>query len=121
MQIPNIAMYQGMGGLLAVIVVVMLLVLWNIQRDHTNRVDLKDLICTNGELDDGKFFRLSAWLVSTWGFVYLILDQRFSEWYFTGYMAAWVGNALFAKYLDNRSSMGRPTPPPPPVNKPDPS
>lgn len=110
MQMPNIEMYQGMGAILALVIVILLLVLWNVQRDHSNHVDLKDLICTNGELDDGKFFRFFAWLVTTWGFVYLILDQRFSEWYFAGYMAAWTGNALVARWLERRDSP-RSTPP----------
>lgn len=118
MAMPDLEMYHGMGLLLALVVLIGGLILWNFQRDQDNRVDIKDLICTDGVIDDGKFFRFTAWLVSTWGFVYLILDQRFSEWYFTGYMAAWVGNALFAKYLDSRdgkTQTTKATPPPPNV------
>jgi hypothetical protein len=114
MQMPEIEMYHGMGALLAVVVGVLVLILWNFQRDRDNRVDIKDLICTDGAIDDNKFFRFTAWLVSTWGFVYLIVDQRFSEWYFTGYMAAWVGNALFARYLESRDTNSRKSSPPTP-------
>lgn len=114
MQMSNIQMYQGMGALLSLIVMVILLVLWNVHRDHDNRVDLKDLVCTNGALDDGKFFRFFAWVVTTWGFVYLILDQRFSEWYFAGYMTAWTGNALVSRWLEKRDSVAPSLPPPPP-------
>jgi hypothetical protein len=42
--------------------------------------------------------------VSTWGFIYLIVDQRFSEWYFAGYMATWTGSALLSKWIDSKSS-----------------
>jgi hypothetical protein len=34
----------------------------------------------------------------------LILDSKFTEWYFTGYMAIWVGNAIFDKYLNNKNN-----------------
>jgi hypothetical protein len=54
-------------------------------------------------------------VVSTWGFVYLIVDQRFSEWYFAGYMAAWTGNALVNKWLSiKQQTTANPTDTPPP-------
>lgn len=90
----------GMGLVLALTVLGLLMVLWNFHRDKDNSMDLKDLICHQGQLHQGKFMRLGAWIVSTWGFIYLIMDQKFSEWYFAGYMAAWAGNALISKYLD---------------------
>lgn len=77
-----------------------LLVVWH--RDSKSRIDLKDLICKEGKLDEKKFTRLGAWIVSTWGFTYLILEGKFTEWYFTGYMAIWVGNAIVDKYLNNK-------------------
>jgi hypothetical protein len=89
------------------------MILWNFHRDRDNQVDLKDLICHNGQINEAKFTRLGAFLVSTWGFVYLILDTRFSEWYFGGYMAAWVGNALLNKYLNAREQNTDSTPKPP--------
>jgi len=89
----------GMSTLLLVVVFFLLLVIWIWHRNSNNNIDVKDLICSNGKIDEKKFVRFGAWIVSTWGFVYLILDQRFSEWYFAGYMAAWVGNALIDKYL----------------------
>ena len=93
--------HVSMGAVLGIIIVFILIMLWLYQRDSTNHVDIKDLICSNGEIDEKKFTRFGAWIVSTWGFVYLIIDERFSEWFFAGYMAAWVGNALIDKYLTN--------------------
>ena len=40
-----------------------------------------------------------SWIVSTWGFVYLIIQDRLDEWYFVGYMGVWVANAILAKKL----------------------
>ena len=93
----------GMAAILALGAMLIIAVIWNLQRDQDNQVDIKDLICSDGRINEAKFSRFVAFLVSTWGFVYLILDQRFSEWYFVGYMAAWTGNALFNKWLGRKS------------------
>ena len=95
-------MHVSMTMLLAVVVIALLLILWAWHRQSDNAIDLKDLICRNGALDEKKFTRFGAWIVSTWGFVYLILDDQFTEWYFTGYMAIWVGNAIAEKWLANK-------------------
>lgn len=92
----------SMSMLLGVVVVALLLMLWVWHRESENRVDLKDLICKEGHLDEKKFSRFGAWIVSTWGFVYLILDDQFTEWYFTGYMAIWVSNAIVDKWLASK-------------------
>lgn len=105
---------SGMVISLIVIVVLSLAFIWNIQRDRENQVDIKDLICSDGRINEAKFMRFTAFVVSTWGFVYLIVDQRFSEWYFAGYMAAWAGNALLNKWLTIKQGTSSPTPPPPP-------
>ncbi len=92
----------GMSGVLAIVVffLIIILIVWH--KDSKSRVDLKDLICKDNKIDEKKFTRLGAWIVSTWGFVYLILANKFTEWYFTGYMAIWVGNAIVDKYLTNK-------------------
>lgn len=111
----------GMGIILGLTVLALLGILWNFQRDTDNSVDIKDLICHKGQLHQGKFMRFGAWIVSTWGFIHLIMDHKISEWYFAGYMAAWAGNALISKYLDrgtgNTTSAAEPESPlesPPP-------
>ena len=93
-----------MSMVLAMVVFFLITILYVWHRDSQSKVDLKDLICKDGRLDEKKFTRLGAWIVSTWGFVYLVLDGKFTEWYFTGYMAIWVGNAIVDKYLNNKNS-----------------
>ena len=90
----------GLSTILIIVVGLLLFVLYAWHKDSESKIDLKDLICTDNKLDEKKFVRFGAWIVSTWGFVYLIVEERFSEWYFMGYMAAWVGNAIFDKYLN---------------------
>ena len=101
---------SGMVISLIILVILAIAFIWNIQRDRDNTVDIKDLICSDGRINEAKFMRFTAFVVSTWGFVYLIVDQRFSEWYFAGYMAAWAGNALVNKWLNRKqASQGQPT------------
>jgi hypothetical protein len=90
----------GLSTILIIVVGLLLFVLYAWHKDSESKIDLKDLICSDHKLDEKKFVRFGAWIVSTWGFVYLIVEERFSEWYFMGYMAAWVGNAIFDKYLN---------------------
>jgi hypothetical protein len=122
MTLQQLGMLEAASGMVIGLIVLIILAvafIWNIQRDRENQVDIKDLICSDGRINEAKFMRFAAFTVSTWGFVYLIVDQRFSEWYFAGYMAAWAGNALVNKWLTiklNSSSAGNlPPPPRPPI------
>lgn len=100
-------MHVSMSAVLAIVVIFLLILLVVWHKDHRSKIDLTDLITKNGRLDEKKFTRLGAWIVSTWGFVYLMLDGKFTEWYFAGYMAIWVGNAIFDKYLNNRYAQSK--------------
>lgn len=90
----------AMSTILIIVVIFLVIMLWVWHRNSESNIDLKDLICSRGKIDEKKFVRFGAWIVSTWGFVYLIVEERFSEWYFMGYMAAWVSNAILDKYLN---------------------
>ncbi len=98
----------GLSTVLIIVVVLLVGILYAWHKDSESKIDLKDLICKDGHLDEKKFLRFGAWIVSTWGFVYLIVEERFSEWYFMGYMAAWVGNAIFDKYLSKKEEESKP-------------
>jgi hypothetical protein len=99
--INKIQIGMGMVLMLVVIFLILLLIVWHKESD--NRVDLKDLVCRDGHLDEKKFTRFGAWIVSTWGFVYMIIDDQFTEWYFVGYMGVWVTNAILDKYLTRKN------------------
>lgn len=113
--LAQLGMLEAASGMIISLIVLVALAglfIWNIQRDKENQVDIKDLICADGRINEAKFMRFTAFVVSTWGFVYLIVDQRFSEWYFAGYMAAWAGNALVNKWLTIKQNGLTPPPPP---------
>jgi hypothetical protein len=100
-------MHVSMSAVLAMIAVFLIAILYAWHRDSASKIDLTDLICSDNKIDEKKFTRLGAWIVSTWGFVYLMLDGKFTEWYFAGYMAIWVGNAIVDKYLNNKTRSSR--------------
>jgi hypothetical protein len=108
-----------MNLVIVIVALIAMLVAWNIQRDKNNQIDLKDLVCKDGRINEAKFMRFCTFVVSTWGFIYLIVDQRFSEWYFAGYMTAWTGNALVNKWLSiKEQTTVNPVNAPPPPAKP---
>lgn len=90
--------------LLALMVLGTLYTLVQLSRNPNDNLNLSDLVTVNGRLDEKKFTRFGAWCISTWAFVYLIVNKpdQFPEWYFVGYMGVWVTNAIFDKYMSNR-------------------
>lgn len=71
------------------LVALMVAYLW--QRDPTNEFDLRDLFLdtTTRRMSPEKTAIMVALTVSTWGFVSQIQDGNMTEFYFTGYIAAW--------------------------------
>lgn len=84
--------------------------LYKLNKDPNNTIYFVDLITVNGRLNERKVSRFGAWLISTWGFMYLILNNKLSEWYFVGYMSAWVANALIGKAIKDPNGEEKPTP-----------
>lgn len=100
--------------LLGVLLVIIVWVMVTLHRNPHDSFDMKDLVGHNGKLDEKKFTRFGAWVVSTWGFVYLIVNDKLSEWYFIGYMGAWVANVILDKFANGKqqqinTSYERPT------------
>ena len=87
--------------LLAILVLGTFYILVQLSRNPNDNLNLSDLVTVNGRLDEKKFTRFGAWVISTWAFVYLIVNSpgNFPEWYFVGYMGVWVSNAIFDKYM----------------------
>ncbi len=61
-----------------------------------------------GYPDNAKIREWGAYFVSTYGFLWLLWGRGMTEWYFVGYMAAWVAAAAYA--LKKRLEQGT-TPP----------
>lgn len=94
---------------LAIIIFISFLFLYHLNKDKESSINIIDLVAINGRLNERKLTRFGAWVVSTWGFVYLITIDKLSEWYFVGYMGAWVANALIGKAIKDRDGEESPT------------
>lgn len=88
--------------LLALLVGIVVATLVRMTLNPRDGFDLKDLVGVDGKLDEKKFTRFGAWVLSSWGFVYLLVSkpENFPEWYFTVYMGAWVINVIADKYFN---------------------
>lgn len=109
-----------MEFLLALLVFVVLAVLIKMTLNPKDGFDLKDLVGHDGKLDEKKFTRFGAWVLSSWGFVYLLVSkpETFPEWYFTVYMGAWVLNVIADKYFNGAKESSSHTIVQPPIQKP---
>lgn len=86
--------------LLLLLIVGSLITLLVMHFNPKSTVNITDLVSIKGKLDEKKFTRFGAWIVSTWGFVFLVVQKNLTEWYFIGYMGAWVVNAIMDKYVN---------------------
>lgn len=81
-----------MAVVLALIIafILILLILLQLRKDT---FDLRYLIMDTASHQPSiyKIGQLAALIVSTWGFVYLTLHDKLTEFYFTAFMAIWAG------------------------------
>jgi hypothetical protein len=89
---------------LTIILVSCTIYLIRLNNDKRSSIYLLDLVTTAGILNERKLTRFLTWVVSTWGFIYLLADHKLTEWYFIGYMGAWVANALIGKTVVDRET-----------------
>lgn len=85
--------------LLLIIFLLFVFVLIRIQLSPDS-VDLRWLIMDRPHRPSlTKIGQVVALAVSTWGFVYLFLNNRLTETFFIGYMVTWSGSAALDTYL----------------------
>jgi hypothetical protein len=94
---------SAMALLLFILIFGVVAALIKLHFNQNDRIDLEELILTDDKIDEQKFMRFGAWIISTWGFVYLVVMNNLSEWYFVGYIGVWVSNAIFDKYISNKN------------------
>ena len=90
--------------ILSLILIIFFFFLRSIHNDKTNPYTFMDLVVSDKKIQERKVTRLGTWIVSTWGFVYLLMQGQLHEWYFVGYIGAWVANAIFAKGNNNNTT-----------------
>ena len=90
------------------LVFVLLLILaalsaWRMDRCQNEFKVVDYFLGSNGRASRTALGYLTALAVSTWGFVYMTLAYKLTEFYFIGYMASWGAAHLTSKYLDNKA------------------
>lgn len=68
--------------------------------DKYKNFDLIELFAIDqvtGKLSDSKVRLNTAFVLTAWAFVYLVMNDKFTEWYFTGFMVAWVSDRFLAR------------------------
>lgn len=103
-----LSMFSGshaLEWLLFMLITGILYILIRLHLSSNSNLNLEHLITTNGKIDEKKFTRFGAWFLSSWGFLYLLIQHPDSipEWYFLGYMGIWVSNVILEKYVGNKT------------------
>lgn len=88
-------------------VLLVLFIAYREQRDPANTFDVVDLVSENGKLSLNKTAQFGAFLISSWGFIYLTVHSSLTEWFYTSYMVAWAGAAVANNWIKTSN------PPPP--------
>lgn len=101
----------------AVLLIVVSLLIWLIFSAQFNKkdgLDFRDLIrdTVSRTICLPKTAQLVALLLSSWGFITLVLQGKLSEEYFLVYMAVWAGSNVLNKWIETRYGYGlnRPRP-----------
>lgn len=85
-------------GMLAVLVIVVLAILWSLERRSRNRdskIALDDLLIgDDGKISKAATVMFGAFFMTTWVIVYLTINGKLTEGYFTAYILAWVAPAV---------------------------
>lgn len=82
-----------------------LFLLYRLQKSKDTPFDIADfLLGPDGKASQMKLAQLGAFLISSWGFVYLTVHNQLTEWFYSSYLAIWSGSHLVNKWLDTRGS-----------------
>ena len=84
-------------------VALMFLVLWLLHHigkinliDCVTSTDRKGIVRTNGR----KLIELASWYVLTLGFVYIVINDKLTEWY----VVAYLGGATLTRFIGDRET-----------------
>lgn len=90
-----------MAAILACAVAVAVWLAWSTTRNRERRFNFEDLLLDrNGKTSLYKLGQFISLVLSSWGFIYLTLAYKLTEFYFGLYMGAWASASLASKWLD---------------------
>lgn len=90
-----------------------LFVIFYAHRDDASSFNLEHLVVdpSTGSIVLEKFTMFGAFIISSWGFVALIVKGAMTEWYFIGYMAAWAATRGFTGWFSSKKAQSNASPP----------
>lgn len=92
-----------LGGVYGLFTLLALWIAWRASKSTNSKFNFEDLLLdSSGRTSLHKIGQFVALATSTWGFVYLTLAFKLTEFYFGLYMAAWAGANAVNKYLDQK-------------------
>jgi len=89
-------MELAMGVAFVAFVLVIVGSIWRVHRDKSpDKPSLLDLLTATDRtgrvrFDARKCWEAGAFFCSSWAFVYVVMTKALTEWFFVGYMGAWV-------------------------------
>jgi len=91
----------------AVMVLFMIVLLgaliWNLNKKDNTFFNIEDLLIDEKKkASTTKLAILVALILSSWAFIHLTLNNALTEWYFMGYMGAWVLNKSINGWMEMR-------------------
>lgn len=98
MNIPALAF----GAVIVLLVILAGILAWKATHSQSQFDFSSAFLDPDGKTSMTRIGVFTALACSTWAFVFLILNDKISEWYFTGYMAAWVLQGVGNKWLENK-------------------
>ncbi len=105
-----IAALVALEKLPVVLFIAVIVLCWMLYRGQrkNDKFDLRDLVLDTStkRISLSKFGQLIALAISSWGFLYLALNGKLTEMYFTTYMAAWSGIAALNKAITAYQNIG---------------
>lgn len=87
----------------------LLIVGWFVRQSmsENSKVSLQDIIVGNdGKASLTKIAQFGAFMISTWGFVHLVVYNNLTEWYYTSYMIAWAGTRVATYWINKKRPDG---------------
>lgn len=87
---------------------------WAQNPEHKNFTLFHCVANKEGYPDNAKIREWGAYFVSSYGFLWMLWSKQMTEWYFVGYMGAWVLAAAYSlkKRVEQNGYSSEPPPPP---------
>lgn len=106
---------QLIGGIIGVLIVCIMWYAIHKWSEDPQYINFSMFYCVtnkDGFPDNAKLREWGAFIISSYGFLWMLWDKQMTEWYFVGYMTVWVGAAAYAlkKKIDGNPAPNDPEP-----------